>query len=160
MRLPESVDRAVLDAAPGTPGAQTSGVVRGVMLTEPKTLPACASVDDARAVLAGDHVHMVLLTQGATLLGTLTGADLVDVPADEPALAWSVLSGRTVPPDASAGVVLGLLVRASSRRLAVVDADRTLLGLLCLKRSGTGFCSDTDVAARAADSTTRRRTIL
>ena len=82
MRLPESVDRAVLDAAPGTPGAQTSGVVRGVMLTEPKTLPACASVDDARAVLAGDHVHMVLLTQGATLLGTLTGADLVDVPAD------------------------------------------------------------------------------
>lgn len=160
MRLPESLDGAVLDAAPGTLRAPASDVVRDVMLTEPKTLPAGASVDDARAVLAGDHVHMVLLTQGATLLGTLTGADLVDVPADEPALAWSVLSGRTVPPDASAGVVLGLLVRASSRRLAVVDADRTLLGLLCLKRSGTGFCSDTDVAARAADSTTRRRTIL
>ena len=36
----------------------------------------------------------------------------------------------------------------SSRRLAVVDDDHRLLGLLCLKRSGSGFCSDDDVISR------------
>ncbi len=158
MRLPDSLDLAVLGATRGPPGAPTPGAVRDVMITEPKTLPACASVDDVRAVLADAHVHMVLLTHGDTLRGTLTRADLTDVSADGPALAWSVLSGRTVAPHASAGVALGILVRSSSRRLAVVDADRTLLGLLCLKSSGTGFCSDSDVASRAAVSTTRRRT--
>jgi hypothetical protein len=30
----------------------------------------------------------------------------------------------------------------------VTSADGELLGLLCLKTSGQGFCSDDDVAAR------------
>jgi hypothetical protein len=34
------------------------------------------------------------------------------------------------------------------RRLAVVDADGALLGLLCLKASGDGFCSDDGIASR------------
>lgn len=38
---------------------------------------------------------------------------------------------------------------ARSRRLAVIDDHGMLLGLLCLKRTGLGFCSDTDVQARA-----------
>lgn len=159
MSLPDSLEQGARDTAHGPPGALVPGEVRDVMLTDPKTLPACASVEDVRAVLADDHVHMVLLTHGDMLRGTLTRADLGDVSASGPALAWSVLSGRTVAPHVSAGAALDLLVRASSRRLAVVDADRTLLGLLCLKRSGTGFCSDSDVACRAA-STTQRRTNL
>jgi hypothetical protein len=35
------------------------------------------------------------------------------------------------------------------RRAAVTSADGRLLGLLCLKVSQTGFCSDQDVRARA-----------
>jgi hypothetical protein len=35
------------------------------------------------------------------------------------------------------------------RRAAVTSADGRLLGLLCLKASQVGFCSDTDVRARA-----------
>jgi hypothetical protein len=42
------------------------------------------------------------------------------------------------------------LVATGQRRLAVVDRAGTLLGLLCLKRTGDGFCSDRDVASRAA----------
>jgi hypothetical protein len=35
------------------------------------------------------------------------------------------------------------------RRAAVTSADGRLLGLLCLKASRAGFCSDQDVRARA-----------
>ena len=38
-----------------------------------------------------------------------------------------------------------------TRRLAVVDDDGDLLGLLCLKRTLDGFCSDADVRARALE---------
>jgi len=40
--------------------------------------------------------------------------------------------------------------RTGRRRLAVVDDGGVLVGLLCLKRTGRGFCSDLDVASRAA----------
>jgi CBS domain-containing protein len=33
----------------------------------------------------------------------------------------------------------------------IVDHRQTLLGLLCLKRTGLGFCSDTDIEARATE---------
>lgn len=40
------------------------------------------------------------------------------------------------------------MTRAGQRRLAVIDDDsQRLLGLLCLKRSRTGFCTDEGVAA-------------
>ena len=39
------------------------------------------------------------------------------------------------------------------RRAAVTSADGQLLGLLCLKASQAGFCSDQDVRARALGET-------
>jgi len=38
--------------------------------------------------------------------------------------------------------------RTGRRRLAVVDGEGRLVGLLCLKASGSGFCSNEDVASR------------
>jgi CBS domain-containing protein len=145
----------VLDIEGGARARARHHLVRDVMATRPKTLAASASIDDARSVLADDHVHMVLLTRGATLLGTLVRADLPPgVPGDGPALPWSTLSGRTAAPDAPAAPVRELLVRTGLRRLAVVDEDGTLLGLLCLKSSGAGFCSDADITSRAMAATT------
>jgi hypothetical protein len=46
------------------------------------------------------------------------------------------------------------MVARGRRRLAVVDDRGLLVGLLCLKRSGRGFCSAADVAARARDRRT------
>jgi hypothetical protein len=43
------------------------------------------------------------------------------------------------------------MIASGQRRAAVVSPDGRLLGLLCLKASGTGFCSDQDVRARALD---------
>ena len=123
-----------------------------VMLRRPGVAPVTASVGEVRAAFADDHVHMVLLVEAGRLRGTLVRADLERAASPAgPALDVASLEGRTVPPHADAEVVRQRLVRSGTRRLAVVDDDGTLLGLLCLKRRQTGFCSDADVAARAAD---------
>jgi CBS-domain-containing membrane protein len=145
--LTERVDDEQTLAVPCTP-------VSDVMLRHPKVLDAQATVDEARAALTDDHVHMVLLTEGSTLVGTLVRTDLPHPiqRSDQgggPALPWSTLRDRTVPSATSADTVNKLLIERGLRRLAVIDHDGTLLGLMCLKRSRTGFCSDEDVASRA-----------
>lgn len=129
------------------------------MLRHPKTLPADASLEQVEVVLGNDHVHMVLLTEGRTLVGTLVRTDLPPVGTEGPALPWSRLAGRTVSPDATTLTVPEHLVDRGIRRLAVVAADGTLLGLICVKRHGGGFCSDAGVASRARDRGASRRTV-
>lgn len=127
-------------------------LVQEVMIAAPRTLSAEASVGDVRAAFADDHVHMVLLTRGRTLVGTLVRTDLPQIAtATMSARQWSALLGRTVAPEMRVDLVQDLLVERGTRRLAVIEAGGTLLGLLCLKRSRDGFCSDADVAARARD---------
>lgn len=149
------VAATVPDVAAAPQAQPRERLVRDVMITAPKTLSALSSVYEVRVALADPHVHMVLLTHERKLQGTLIRADLpVGARGDGPALRWSTLSGRTVAPHAPAALLRSVLVRSGLRRLAVVDTDRTLLGMLCLKRSGAGFCSDADVASRATAGTT------
>lgn len=125
-----------------------------VMVRLPKTLPVDTSVAQARACFADDHVHMLLLTESGHLMGTLVRDDLRDDLDDAGlVLSHSRLSGRTVPADTPAAEARARLLAHGQRRLAVVDDHGELLGLLCLKRRHTGFCSDADVEARAAEST-------
>ncbi|MHC1558325.1 CBS domain-containing protein [Actinomycetospora sp. C-140] len=122
------------------------------MLRRPKVLPAAATVADARAVLADDHVHAALVVDGGVLLAVVERGDLdPSVPEAMPAALVGRLAGRTVGPDADLDATWSAMAAQGRRRMAVVDGDGVLLGLLCLKRSGRGFCSDADVAARAAD---------
>jgi CBS domain-containing protein len=134
------------------PGAAaTAPTVVDVMLAVPKTLPRTATVAQVRAELADEHVHLVLLTEGERLVGTIGRGDLPPgAPPDAPAAAHAVLAGRTVPAATPAADAFAGLIASGERRLAVVGADDDLLGLLCLNRKRTGFCSDADVAARAA----------
>lgn len=126
--------------------------VGDVMVARPKTLPAEASLADIRAAFDDDHVVMVLLVEEDVLRGTVLRDD---VPSDAapaaPALPLAHLTGRTVRPDESADRVFRWLVDSGQRRLAVVDGGDRLLGLLCLTRRRTGFCTDEGIAARAAD---------
>lgn len=119
------------------------------MLRRPKTMAADVSIADVRAVLDDDHQHMVLLTDGARLVGTVTPSDLPDPECDGAATRWSRLDGRTVSPDAPAADIERTLVDQGRRRVAVVDGQDALLGLLCLKRRGRGFCSDDDIESRS-----------
>jgi hypothetical protein len=40
------------------------------------------------------------------------------------------------------------MTQTAQRRAAVVDDSGRLLGLLCMKKTGTGFCSDQDIRQR------------
>lgn len=129
-----------------------SATVYDVVLRLPKTLSPNATVADAVAALQDAHVHMLLITdEDARLLGTLVRADLEGVSPSERALTHAVLDGRTLAPEVGAEAARELLIGRGERRRAVVTPDGRLVGLLCLKRRQHGFCSDAEVAARAAD---------
>jgi hypothetical protein len=93
------------------------------------------------------------LTDGKELVGTVVRDDLPAAGSGAgPALPWSKLDGRTVAPDGPADILEQLLSDRGLRRLAVVDTEGALLGLVCLKRRRTGFCSDDEVASRAGSA--------
>jgi CBS domain-containing protein len=141
-----------VDAAGRSGASWGVRTVRDAVVRLPKTLPVDTPVAVARACFADDHVHMLLLTEGGRLRGTLVRDDLpAHLDGAGPALAHARLDGRIAPAGLSAAAARQLMLVRGIRRLAVVDADGTLIGLLCLKRRRTGFCSDADVAARAAD---------
>lgn len=143
---------ATVDREQGTSSQDGCGrPVADVMVTRPKTLPVDASVGEVRAVFEDDHVVMALLAEDGVLRGALVRTDLPDDAASSaPALPWSSTAGRTAPPTDSAAAVYRRLLESSQRRLAVVDSEGRLLGLVCLNRQRTGFCSDAGVEARAS----------
>jgi hypothetical protein len=63
------------------------------------------------------------------------------------------LAGRTVGAGASLAEVQRAMNATWRRRAAVTSDDGRLLGLLCLKASRAGFCSELDVRARAEAGT-------
>ena len=125
------------------------GEVRGAMLARPVTHGPATTVGELRAFFEDDHVHMALLVDEGTLLGVVERDDL-QLPVDHDTLACAIaeLDGRTIGPDAALADVYAAMMLAGRRRLAVTTDDFVLLGLLCLKRTGLGFCSDGDVLTR------------
>jgi CBS domain-containing protein len=120
------------------------------MLLHPRTAAPGVTVAEARAVLENTHVHAVLVVDRTRLVAVVEREDLVGSPGDAHAALVGRLDGRTIEPWADLGSVQRWMVRDGRRRLAVTDRAGTLLGLLCLKRSHRGFCSDADVDAREA----------
>ena len=128
------------------------------MVRNPKTLPITTTVGEIRRAFGSGHVHMVLLVHRGMLITTVERDDIGEEMADHSAAGGiGQLAGRTIGPDIHAEAALRYMKAAARRRLAVVDEAGRLLGLLCLKRSGTGFCSDRDVMARAAESQAKVR---
>ena len=130
----------------------TGNPVIRAMVRHPKTLDIRSTQSDAVALLADDHVHMALVVaEDHRLVTTIERSDLCAAPADAPLIALGTLTGRVVSPECPLGEATAAMVGTGRRRLAVVDQDGRLLGLLCLKRSGNGFCSDEGIASRAAE---------
>lgn len=148
----DTANATVAARQPSAAPVLTGRTVADVMASTPRTLPPTTTVADARAFFEDDHVHMALIAASGVLLGTLVRADLVgsEVGASVPALSRSLLDGRLVGGDERAEEVRMRMIDRGQRRLAVVDGSGLLVGLLCLKRKLTGFCSDADIAARAA----------
>ncbi len=113
--------------------------------------PLSSTVGEIRDFFHDDHVHAALIVSPAGRLEAVVERDdLVDGQAlDDAAAPLGRLTGRTVPPGASLAEVHRAMIATGRRRAAVTSADGQLLGLLCLKASQTGFCSEQDVRARA-----------
>lgn len=141
-----------------TSAQRSCSTVLDAMICRPKVLPADATVADVRSLLVDEHVHLALLVSGGRLVGTVAPADLNgSARPEDRAVPLAQLKGRTVAPGAPLGPVRAAMIAAAQRRLAVVDDDGRLRGLLCLKRTGSGFCSDRDVASRETECAGRRK---
>ena len=124
------------------------------MLTIAKKHPPSATVREIRDFFRDDHVHAaVIVNPGGHLEAVVERDDIAGCQTLDAAVApLGRLAGRTVPPGASLGEIRQAMITAGHRRAAVTSADGQLLGLLCLKASQAGFCSDQDVRARALDN--------
>jgi CBS-domain-containing membrane protein len=126
-------------------------LIADAMVTYPKMHGPGSGLAEIRAFFEDDHVRMALIvaTDGR-LVTTIEQPDLA-------AATWSAarvaklgtLTGRTAGPADPLGAATAALLREGRRRLAVVDDSGRLLGLLCLKRDGTGYCSDEGIRERA-----------
>jgi hypothetical protein len=124
------------------------------MLTIAKRHLLSTTVGEMREFFRDEHVHAALIVNPAGYLVAVVERD--DIAGcwtlDAAAAPLGRLAGRTVLPGASLGELHQAMIAAGRRRVAVTSADGLLLGLLCLKASRAGFCSDRDVRARALDN--------
>jgi CBS domain-containing protein len=118
-------------------------LVRDVMVHRPKTLPADATVGDLRRQFENPRVQTALLADGGRFAGAVAPDELpADAPATDAARAYARADVPTLPPDATMADALALMDRRGDHRLVVLDGDgATLVGLLCLDRTGASFCT-------------------
>jgi hypothetical protein len=136
------------------------GTAAEAMLTTPITHPLAVTVREIREFFADSHVHAALIVSPAGHLRAVVERDDIAYgqAPDEAAAPLGRLAGRAVTMEASLAEVRLVMKAAGRRRVAVTSNDGRLVGLLCMKASQAGFCSDQDVQARAADLT--RRSLL
>jgi CBS-domain-containing membrane protein len=120
-------------------------VAADLMLRDPKTLNAEASVAEVREQLRDPKVQLVLLTDGRAFKGAVTHVPADASPRDR-ALAYTDAEVETISPNASADEAFERAAASPNRRVVVLDEDRNLLGLLCLNPTRTGFCGMPEAA--------------
>jgi len=126
----------------------SGATVADAMIRYPKICGPETTVAQVREQFRDDHVHAVLVVDNGKLVAVVERPDISAAPPDLPARLLGKLGDRVTKPDADLEATRHTMVERR-RRLAVIDDNGLLLGLLCLKRSGLGFCSDADVQARA-----------
>jgi hypothetical protein len=136
-----------------TPTRLRALCIADVMVTCPKTHPSETELGEIRALFGDVHVHMALIvTPGGWLVTTIERSDLPVASLGAIAAGQlGTLTGRIASPDDDLEAATAALMRDGRRRLAVVDCSGRLLGLLCRKNSGTGYCSDEGIRQRAAE---------
>ena len=138
---------------PPDPGRTGPATAADVMIRFPKVHGPATTVGELTRLFTDDHVQCAVLTEADGRL--ITVIDRAEVPPGlapgQPARTLGRRTGRTVTLETGLASLLELLATSGRRRLAVLDGDGRLAGLICLNRRGNGFCSDADVEARAAE---------
>lgn len=141
---------ATVDPVPRAARTMRGRTVRDALVRHPKLCGPDSTVADVQLLLRDDHVHAALLVAtNGTLVSVVERADLTpELSSCTPARTVGRLEERTAHPDSDLEETWEAMRTTERRRLAVVDDRGVLLGLLCLKRTRLGFCSDEDVRAR------------
>ena len=123
-------------------------LVRDVMVRRPKTMAADSTVADLRAHFENPRVRTALLADDGRFAGAIAPEELPEGAAGaEPARAYAAADVPTVGPDVPMADALALMERRGDHRLVVLAEDgETLVGLLCLDKTGTSFCVDAPAA--------------
>jgi CBS domain-containing protein len=137
-------------ATPLTSDVTVRRTVADAMIQTPKISGSETTVRDAKTQFEDDHVHAVLIVHSGELLAVVERSDLEQAESDEEsALSLGRLATRVVAGDYPLDAAHQRMTQSDARRLAVVDEGGRLVGLLCLKQHGRGFCSAADLQARA-----------
>jgi CBS domain-containing protein len=113
-----------------------------LMIPNPRTLPADASLADVRRAFEQSSQRLVLLVDGTAFRGAID-RDAIDpeAVAGTPAARYANGSIATVTPATAIADAIVLLEHSGEPRLVVLDEDgQTLRGLLCFNRSSASFC--------------------
>ena len=112
-----------------------------IMHQRMSSLPASVTVGEVRAYFAeSSSRQLAVLTDGDRYVGSL-GASALPEAADDAALAAQFAArGTTVPPTAPADKARDLALAEPSKRLAVVDDEGRLLGIVAIDTTLTRFC--------------------
>lgn len=132
---------------------EVARTVADAMLTTPVRHRLDATVREIRDFFEDDHVHAALVVGPAGYLAAVVERnDIVRSQAPDAAAApLGRLAGRVVLADASLSATRHAMGATGRRRAAVINEGGKLVGLLCLKASRAGFCSEEDVHGRALD---------
>jgi CBS domain-containing protein len=123
------------------------------MISSPKLCDEAATVAAVRRLFLDSHVHAAVVTRGRRLITVIERCDIASDLADTASIAGlGRLDGRVVAAAEPLDPVRRRMRRNNQRRLAVIDPDGQLIGLLCLKRTLKGFCSDHDVQGRMTNT--------
>jgi CBS domain-containing protein len=115
--------------------------VQDVLHAKLSALDATATVADARAYFAASGSRrLAFVADDGRYVGSLTPAHLVAAEDPERPVAEIADRGPTVGPDAPATTGRDLALQTDSRRVAVVDADGTLVGVVAVTGDLTSFC--------------------
>jgi predicted transcriptional regulator len=123
--------------------AAAGQLVRDVMVRRPKTLAVDASVAELREHFGNPRVQTALLADDGRFAGAIAPSELPDdAPPTDPARSYARVDVPTMGPDATMADALALMDSRGDHRLVVLDGDgATLVGLLCLDRTGASFCT-------------------
>jgi CBS domain-containing protein len=116
--------------------------VAEVMISKPKTLPVTATVADARRMFENPSVRTALVAEDGRYTGELTRTDIEGADDAAPIATVARPAAGTVGQTETVAAALERMDAAGTDRLAVVDPDGTLRGLVCLSRSHGHLCTD------------------
>jgi predicted Zn-dependent protease len=121
------------------------------MITAPARHILAVTVGEIREFFDDGHVHAALIVSPGGYLAAVVERGDIAMHQDSGAAAAPLgrLVGRTVAAGAGLAEVQREMMATGRRRVAVTGVGGRLLGLLCLKASQAGFCSDLDVRTRA-----------